>query len=384
MNSDETGIPPDRIQSVNEVNHPEHNDDLHRLLFNQAGMAMVAVNHDGFITAWNRAAQRIFGASAAEMIGSDWESLIPLDERDHAMELMDDCLDNGAVAEFEFAMRDELGNRRRLAAIITPVAKSDGQPLGGLACVRDITNRLVLQEQLAYRTKMAALGEMAGAMSHHFNNMLGGIVTSVDFALESRNPDVLAKVLSSTAETLNRSTELVSNLLAFAEGDFRDATFCELGEVVIDIVKETESRVRGKGITLESRIDLIPVLAVPRSALMTTLRNLVDNAIEAMPNGGELSITLSDAANTAKENGAQVVVTDTGTGLTDEEISRIFEPFYTTKRTDSDPAFSRGLGLAVAHGILKVLKGAFEVKSKPGDGATFIVSLPYAEEAGLC
>ncbi len=335
---------------------------------------MVAADHEGRITAWNHAAQRIFGASAAEMLGSDWELLIPLEEREHASELMRECLSGGELAEFEFAMRDELGNRRRLAATITPVAKVDGLPLGGLACVRDITNRMVLQEKLAYQSKMAALGEMAGAMSHHFNNILGGIVTSVDFALESRNPDVLARVLSTTAETLNRSTELVSNLLAFAEGDFRDASFCELGEVVIDIVKETQARVQGKGISLESRIDLIPVMPVPRSAMMTTLRNLIDNAIEAMPEGGELSIAMSDGGDSAR-----IVIADTGYGLSEEAISRIFEPFYTTKRSDSDPAFSRGLGLAVAHGILKVLHGSFTVNSSLGNGAEFLVTLPYAE-----
>lgn len=335
---------------------------------------MVAVDHDRNITAWNRAAQRMFGAPATEMLGSDWDSLIPLDERENAGRLMTECLNEGSVGEFEFAMRDEHGDRRRLAAIVTPIAKVDGEPLGGLACVRDITNRLVLQEQLAYQSKMAALGEMAGAMSHHFNNMLGSIVTSVDFALQSRDPEVLSRVLGKTADTLNRSTDLVSNLLAFAEGDFRDATYCELGEVMMDTVRETQGRLQGGKIELESQIDLVPVLAVPRTALMTMLRNLVDNALEAMPEGGKLLMTLTDGGNCAK-----IVVADTGLGLDDETISRIFEPFYTTKRTDRDPAFNRGLGLAVAHGILKVLHGSFSVTSTPGNGAEFLVTLPYAE-----
>lgn len=349
-------------------------DDFHRLLFNQAGMAMVAVNHDGHITAWNRGAQRMFGASSAEMLGSNWESIIPLEERERAMSLMDECLDQGEVAEFEFAMRDELGNRQRLAAILTPIAAADGEPLGGLACVRDITNRMVLQERLAYQTKMAALGEMAGAMSHHFNNMLGGIVTSVDFALASRDPDVLTRVLENTATKLSRSTDLVSNLLAFAEGDFRDASYCELGEAVIEVAEETKERLSGTNIELESNIELIPVLPVPRAALLTMMRNLIDNAIEAMPDGGKLTIALSD-----KGTLAEVRITDTGHGLDEKTISRIFEPFYTTKRTDQDPAFSRGLGLAVAHGILKVLKGDFYVTSSPGHGSEFQATLPYTD-----
>ncbi|NOX59226.1 MAG: PAS domain S-box protein [Planctomycetes bacterium] len=359
---------------MNDTKHDSHPEAFHRLLFNQAGMAMVAADRDGHITAWNRAAQRMFGAASEVMVGSHWTSLIPLEEREGASKMLSDCLNHDEVAEFEFSMRDEHGTRQQLAAIVTPIAEVEGKTLGGLACVRDITNRLILRERLAHQTKMAALGEMAGALAHHFNNILGGIVTSVDFALASDNPDVLARVLEQTATALGRPTDLVNNLLAFAEGDFRDASRCEFGEAVIDVVVETEKRLLGSRIQLNIEIDAIPVMSVPRTAAMTMLRNLVENAIESMPEGGELTITLKD-----KNDHAELRVGDTGSGLDDETISRIFEPFFTTKRTGNDPAFSRGLGLAVAHGILKVLHGAISVSSSEGHGSDFLVTLPYQE-----
>jgi PAS domain S-box-containing protein len=343
----------------------------HRLLFEQAGMAMVAADTDGRITAWNHAASRMFGAGGGEMVNTDWAMLIPVGDRKQAQELLDGCLLRGEPAEFEFSLRDERGASRRLAAIVTPASDSDGRRIGGLACVRDITNRVVLENRLAQQSKMAALGEMAGALSHHFNNILGGVVTSVDFALASRDPGVVLRVLENTAAALPRATRLVENLLAFAEGDYRDASLCELAEAVIQLIEQTEPRLKGTQIDLKVAMENIPVVEVPRSAFLTVLTNLVDNAIEAMPDGGVLSIGVTTSGNQAV-----VTVGDSGVGLDEETLTRIFEPFYSTKNRGDKSQLSRGLGLAVAHGILKVLSGTVHVTSTLGQGTIFEVRLP--------
>jgi PAS domain S-box-containing protein len=350
--------------------NPTELPEYHRLLFDQAGMAMVAADLKGYITSWNHAARRMFGG-AGSMIGADWTRLIPHEARPEAERLLGAALRDGAVGEFEFSLRDEQGAQRRLATIVTPVSDAKGHRIGGLACVRDITNRMRLQERLAQQTKMAALGELAGGLSHHFNNILGGIVMSVDFALASGNEDMLRKVLERTAGALNRATGLMDSLLAFAQGDFRDASLAELGEVVIDVVKQTEPRMSALGIMLDVRLNLIPVIAVPRSPITTVLTNLVDNAIEAMPDGGTLTIALD-----ADEHFATIQIADTGCGLTDEALNRIFQPFFSTKKACADRESGRGLGLAVAHGIVKVLHGSVEVTSTVGEGTLFEVRLP--------
>jgi PAS domain S-box-containing protein len=348
----------------------------HRLLFEQAGMAMVAADPQGKITAWNHAARRMFGAGRGEMLGTDWAQLIPLEGRKHAQELLDSCVTENESAEFEFSLRDEHGASRRLAAIITPVSDHDGRRIGGLACIRDITNRAVLRDRLAQQSKMAALGEMAGALSHHFNNILGGVVTSVDFALASRDPAVILRVLENTATALPRATRLVENLLAFAEGDYRDATLCELGEVIIQLIEQTEPKLKGTDVVLQVDVEEIPVIEVPRSALLTVLTNLMDNAIEAMPNGGTLSLCVR-----TRGDQAVVRVSDSGCGLDEESLTRIFEPFYSTKSRGDESKLSRGLGLAVAHGIVKVLSGSVHVTSVVGEGTTFEVRLPLPGES---
>ncbi len=347
-------------------------EEFHRLLFEQAGMAMLTADVHGDIIGWNAAAGRMFGASAAEMMGTDWAQVVPVDEREHARQLMTDCLREGRINEFSFSVRDEHGHERRLAAIVSPITDGSGARVGGLAGVRDITNRVILQERLAQKSKMAALGEMAGALSHHFNNILGGVVTSVDFALASSDPMVLRRVMEKTAEALSRATGLVDSLLAFAEGDFRDATLSELGEVIIDLISDTEARLTSTGIGLEVDLRSLPVIEVPRTAMRTVLSNLVDNAIESMSAGGG---TLKIAAD-ADEHTAYIRVSDTGCGLDEESLTRIFEPFFSTKSSAGSGKLSRGLGLAVTHGILKVLRGTIYVHSAVGAGTEFEVRLP--------
>ena len=350
---------------------PSDLGEYYRLLFEQSGTAMVAADLGGSIAAWNHAARRMFGAGADGMLGTHWSQLVPLEEREEGQALMAHCLQQGEAAEFEFSLRDERGAQRSLAAIVTPIADATGARIGGLACVRDITNRVLLQERLAQQSKMAALGEMAGALSHHFNNILGGVVTSVDFALASADPAVLSRVLEKTSQALLRAATLVESLLAFAEGDFRDATLSELGEVLIDLIAQTEPKLCGTDVGLEVDLQTLPVIEVPRSAVLTVLANLVDNAIEAMPQGGTLAIR-------AAREGEKVVVRvgDTGCGLDEQSLTRIFEPFYSTKARDDEGKLSRGLGLAVAHGIVKVLRGSVHVTSTPGQGAVFEVRLP--------
>ncbi|HRX85876.1 MAG TPA: PAS domain S-box protein [Phycisphaerae bacterium] len=349
-------------------------DAFYRRVFDQAGMAMVAANADGRIIGWNHAAYRMFGARAEDMLGTEWWDIVPQEQREQARKAGANALTHGETTEFTFEARDHHGVSRRVAAIITPVDAPSGDRIGALAVIRDISNRVVLERRLAQQSKMAALGEMAGALSHHFNNILGGVVTSVDFALASKDPALVLRVLEKTAQALTRATGLVDNLLAFAEGGYRDANLGELGEVVIDLVRRTEERLRDSNIRFDVDVKPIPIIEVPRAAMLTVLSNLVDNAVEAMPGGGVLRISTD-----FNDQNVMVRVGDTGCGLDEETVTRIFEPFYSTKdRIASGHSLNRGLGLAVAHGILKVLHGSIHVMSAVGEGTEFEVRLPVA------
>lgn len=352
-------------------------DEFYRLLFEQAGTALIAADMEGKITAWNGAAVRIFGAAASEMMGTDWSHLFPAESRDVALEKLRQALDPGVVGEFEFSLRNRQGAPRRLAVVLTPLAAHGGERIGAVLSVRDITNRLILQEQLSQQQKMASLGELAGAFSHLFNNILGGMVTGVDFALGSHDYNSMHSVMEKCQSSLARAGQLVDSLLTFAEGDSRSAGLCDFGELVCHQVDLLEARLSGSNVKVVADIELIDVVEVPAAQIQTALRSLIDNAVEAMPDGGTITVRLR-----AQADWAVVSVADTGVGIKDEVRPRIFEPFFSTKRGHETDKSSRGLGLAVAHGIVKMLGGRIHVQSSPEHGSEFQIRLPISPGRG--
>ena len=348
-------------------------DAFFRMLCKHTGVVVVGTDADLRIRFWNQAAARMFGASAEQMFGAALLSVIPQDDRVQAEQMFHKALSDGEIGGFEFCYRDARGNRRQLAATVSPVVSDEGIILGTSACIRDITRRIILQEQLAQNRKMASLGAMAGALAHYFNNILGGVITSVDFALASDDPVMQKRVLEKTANALARASRLGDGLLTFAEGDLRTADLADLTETLLEVTDRLESELEGSSIEVEVRVAPIPVTTVPGVQFTTVLNNVIHNALEAMPNGGRLTIELGSI-----EGGYRVRVTDTGCGVSEERMDRIFEPFYSTKSPSGPGAedAKAGLGLAVAHGILQVMGGRISVESKVGEGCTLEIVLP--------
>ena len=347
-------------------------EDYYRLLFEHAGMAMVATDAQFDIQSWNRATSRMFGAPAGRMVGTSLLTVIPKEGRDDAERALRDALERGVTSQFEFMHRDEKERPRQLAVTVSPIPDREGTRVGALACFRDITTRMRLAEELADHRKMASLGEMAGAMAHHFNNILGGIVTSVDYALATSDSDIRYRVLQKTAQALSRATRLVDSLLAFAEGDRRHADTGDLTETVISLADQIEPEMAERGVDLELEIDPIPPMPVYRKQVDTILLNLVENAVQAMADGGTLMIRLGPA-----DNQVRLEVADSGCGMTEEEAARVFEPFYSGSRSGPGARRHReGLGLAVVHGIVQEMGGSITVTTAPGRGTTLRILFP--------
>ncbi|RJP30649.1 MAG: PAS domain S-box protein [Phycisphaerales bacterium] len=342
-------------------------------MFNSAGVGMIATDRELRIRAWNPAAMRIFGASAAQMTGTDVASIVPQPRRQLARRLLNRALELGETNELEFQQRDERGESRELAIAITPIASDQGQTFGALICVRDITRRVRAVSALHESEKMVALGEMAGAVSHHFNNILGGVVTSVDFALAGDDDAVARQVLEKTARALARATQLMRGLLAFAEGNLSHQDQCDFSELLINLTDRTERRIANRGIVVTLELPHLPVMSVPRDALENVIENLVQNAISAMPHGGTLTIAGACHGDTLR-----IQVRDSGFGMTPQELQRCFEPFYRVagNRSADPPTQARGLGLAVAFGIVRNLGGSITARSEPDRGSCFEVTIP--------
>lgn len=348
-------------------------DAYYRQLCETLGSALMAADTDLKIRVWNAVASRMFGASESLMLGQPVISVIPQTARAQVESLLADALERGDTCRFEFEHRDAQGSGRELAGTIAPVVSEEGTCLGVSICFRDITKRIELQQRLDDNRKMVSLGEMAGAMAHHFNNILGGVVTSIDFARAQRNPLVDRRVLEQVGDALAKATSLVNGLLAFAEGDKSREDLADLTEVLNEVVDDTESRLRDTGITLRVDLAPLPVIAINRAATATILGNIIQNAIEAMPESGTLEITAR-----LVETHVEVTISDSGAGMEESVCGRIFEPFWTTKGVlgQGGGGGGVGLGLAVAHGLTQMVGATISVESAPGHGARFTLRIP--------
>jgi len=225
-------------------------------------------------------------------------------------------------------------------------------------------------QQLLQAAKLASVGELASGMAHEINNPIGIILGRTDYILSTQdNLSAEArqdlKVVRAQAE---RVASTVRNLLTFARPSPLSMQRLDLAELVDEAVKLEAPRCRTAAVEIKRSSVRIPTIQADPARLQQVLVNLMNNAIDAMPQGGRLGISITNGG------GGQVVVniSDTGMGITEENQARIFDPFFTTKPAGK----GTGLGLAVSYGIIRDHGGEIRVSSIPGRGSTFSIVLP--------
>jgi PAS domain S-box-containing protein len=285
----------------------------------------------------------------------------------------------------QYAIRKKDGSDLTVESAISSVKGGKGEIKNFIVVWRDVTDQLLLEEQLRQAHKMEAIGTLAGGIAHDFNNMLAVILGNAELALDEIDDrtEGLGYQLEQILKASKRARELVKQILTFSRKTRGQKKPLKL----IPLVKETTELLRGSlintiDIELDISVDSDTILG-DLSQIQQVLMNLATNAAHAMrEDGGVLTIALSEATFGEKDPkpdrdiqpGRYIVATvrDTGTGISMDVRDRIFEPFFTTKEAGQ----GTGMGLAVAFGIVKNHGGAITVQSKAGKGSTFRVFLP--------
>jgi two-component system, NtrC family, sensor kinase len=230
------------------------------------------------------------------------------------------------------------------------------------------------RDALVHSMTMASIGTLAGGVAHEFNNLLGGIIGCASDASEAEPDEETADALKMILRTARRACNITENLLRFSRPSRRELKETDLSELVGEAVDLVRPEARKNNVTIAAELgDIEPVLVDPGQIHQVVL-NLLTNAIHAMADGGNMTISVGGA-----EGFARIVVTDDGPGIDPEHRKRIFEPFFTT-RTESGKEQGTGLGLSVSYSIVKEHGGLIDVESNPGEGARFTVRLPAGGE----
>jgi len=245
-----------------------------------------------------------------------------------------------------------------------------------------------LQAQVARASKLESLGTLAGGVAHDFNNVLAGIVGFGEMAQDAAPPESdQARYLERVLQAALRGKSLVERILTFSRGGAHTSAVFELEPIVEEVLSLLAASLR-PGVVLERQLEAhrAQVRGDPTQAFEAVM-NLCTNAMQAMANGGMLSIRLErrHVAGLRVLSHSQVgagdylalTVTDEGAGITAEVMERLFEPFFTTRAASA----GTGLGLAVVHGVVAEFGGAIDVQSTPGHGARFTLYLPECTDA---
>ncbi|MEY2733464.1 MAG: hypothetical protein RL340_523 [Gemmatimonadota bacterium] len=283
-----------------------------------------------------------------------------------------------------------LADGRRIELTANP-QRLDGVTLGWVFRFRDVTERHLLEEQLRQSQKMEAVGQLAGGVAHDFNNLLTIVRGNLDLLRDDVTLSGDAhELLDEVGRAAARAADLTRQLLAFGRKQTLRVSVFDLGETLTGI-EPMLRRVIGANITLSADRDAsaTPVRA-DRGQLDQVVMNLVLNARDAMPAGGSVRLTtrlvrVPEARTVALGDVmpagayAELAVADTGSGIASDDLSRIFEPFYTTKPVGQ----GTGLGLAMVHGIVRQSHGFIDVESARGIGTTMRLLFPVAVEGAV-
>ena len=254
-----------------------------------------------------------------------------------------------------------------------PLIEND-RVTGAIEMSRDITHEINDQKDLIQQSKLASIGRLAAGVAHEINNPLTTILTTamlIQEDIELDNP-IYQELGIIASETL-RCRKIVTALLDFAKQSKPHKTEYDLAELIGEVVLLTRKQAAFKDVAVESVCaGNIRRMQMDKGQLQQALINLVLNAIESTDSGGKVTVT---AAVAPDADSVEIRIQDTGKGIPQNELDKIFDPFYTTKESGT------GLGLAITSGIIAQHSGTINVESQLGQGSTFIIRLPFHQDA---
>ena len=360
------------VGSQTDITERKQAEDWINSLIDVTQDAVISIDRQGRVVRFNPSAERMFGYSQAEICGQKVNLLMPApyaDEHDSYIARYEETHVPHAIGRIRaVTAQRKTGEPFPIELSVTEIGTDDNVRYA--AFIRDISDKVRLQEQLLEKERLAAIGVTAAKFAHEIGNPLNGMYAQLqllDRRLQ-RQREVLDEKVASDMRGIVGEVQRLSQLLHEFRSLSRHQSFnrqpTDIATVVGTVLEAEAANYRLKGIAVEHHgADDLPVLMIDRDKFVQVLLNLCKNAVEAMPNGGTLAITEYNSGGRVT-----VKISDTGTGIPDG--INIFEPFVTTKPEGT------GLGLPIVRQIIAGHGGTLAYTSEPGKGTTFSISLP--------
>ncbi len=369
------------MATVSQLNTDSSNalveDDYLPHILESIPTGVVALDDQGRIVTFNRTAERITGFRAEGVLGKTFDGVFKLEYFQHSVLNFEDIAKIKKTTEIKKKFVHNQRGNVHLNIAISPVTSLPEGKIGTVLCLTDVTRMQNLEAQANRTGRLAAMGEMAVRIAHEIRNPLGSIelfsTMLINDLAEFEEMKALAEHISSGVKSINH---IVSNLLLFIRPDQ------QLDQQVLDIHEALKDSLFFAGHLFDAHdgIEVITDLSDEMLFIQGDLEllkqvflNLILNAIQAMPAGGQLRISSRKTNGQQNARWAELHLCDTGGGIARSDLQKIFDPFFTTRKKGT------GLGLTIVHHIIKMHGGSIDITSSAADGTQCVVCLPLWE-----
>ena len=361
-------------RDISDRRRAEESRFLLAAIVDSADDAIIGKNLDGIITSWNNGARRLFGYEEEEIIGQSILRLIPENLRHEENEILRKLRAGERIDHYETTRVSKSGEIREVSITISPIRNRKGEVIGGSKIARDISDRKKVERLALEAEKIATTGRMAAAIAHEINNPLASVLNLIFLA---RQEGVSNQDIHNYLATAESELERVSHIARQTLGYYRDTgspSEVHLSELMENVLSVYRSKLLAHSVVVETTYTDLRKIRVRPGEIVQVFSNVVSNAIDAMPQGGRLSISITRTTK-AERDGLQIVVNDTGHGIRREHLAKVFEPFFTTKGN-----LGTGIGLWVTKQLVERHGGQISISSSTerGDSGTMVtIYLPF-------
>jgi two-component system, NtrC family, sensor kinase len=349
--------------------------DFNENIVESINVGVMAVDLEDRIESWNSQMEVMYALPRWQALTRPLREVFPAEFVEEFYRVRQS---SGIHNLYKFRMITPAGETRIVNVAIAPLVTKKFNVIGRLIIMDDITERVELEAQLTQADKLSSIGLLAAGVAHEVNTPLAVISSYAQMLSKQLQGDpqrsgLLEKI---TRQTF-RASEIVNNLLNFSRTSGTEFSDVQVNKIIIDTLALLEHQFKTSKITVQDDLaDRLPDIQGNPGRLQQVFLNLFLNAKDAMPDGGVLRISTSNG------EGVSVTVSDTGSGIAQEHIHRIYDPFFTTKNvTVEGQSRGTGLGLSVTYGIIQEHAGKIRVESRPGEGTTFYLDFPLTRKA---